>query len=56
MQCLVGVQDEGWAVLCPLTNKTQNMNQIAESRVYISILHAHTSLFFSSRIKHTASN
>jgi len=26
-RCLVGVQDEGWTVLCSLTNKTQDMNQ-----------------------------
>jgi hypothetical protein len=52
---LVVVQDEGWAVLCSLTNKTQNMNQITGTRVYISILPAYTSILFSSRIKHTAS-
>jgi len=56
MKGLVVVQDEGWAVLCSLTNKTQNMNQITGTQVYISLLPAYTSILFSSHIKHTASN
>ena len=28
MRCLVVVQEEGWAVLCSLTNETQDMNQM----------------------------
>jgi len=56
MRCLVVVQDEGWAILCSLTNKTQDMNQIAGTRVYISLLPAYTSILFSCRIKHTTSN
>jgi hypothetical protein len=55
MKCLVVVQDEGWAVLCSLTKGTQDMNQIAATRVYISLLPAFTSILFSSRIYHTAS-
>jgi len=35
MRGLVVVQDEGWAVLRSLTNKTQDMTQIAGTRVYI---------------------
>jgi len=45
MRCLVVVQDDGWAVLCALTQKTQDMNQITGTGVYISCLHLH-SLFF----------
>ena len=26
LRCLVVVQDEGWAVLCSLSNQTQDMN------------------------------
>jgi len=52
----VVVQDEGCAVLCSLTNETQDMNQIAGARGYISHPLAYTSILFSSRIKHTASN
>ena len=55
MRCLVVVQDEGRAVLCSLTNDTQDMYQIAGTRVYISLLPAYTSILFSSCIKHTAS-
>jgi len=54
MRCLAVVQDEGWAGLCSLTKNTQNMNQIAGTRVYISLLPAYTSILFSSHIKHTA--
>ena len=49
------VQDEGWAVLCSLIKKTQDMNQIAGTRVYIYLLPAYTSILFSSQIEHTAS-
>ena len=56
MRWLVVVQDEGWAVLCSLTNKLQDMNQIARTQVYISLLPAYTSILFSFGIKHTASN
>ena len=48
------VQDEGCAMWCSLTNKTQDMNQIAGTRVYISHLPTYTSILFSFRIKHTA--
>jgi len=51
---MVVVPDSGWAVICSLTNKTQDMNQIAETRVYISLLPAYSSNLFWSRIKHTA--
>ena len=54
MKCLVVVQDAGWAGLCSLTNETQDMNQIAGTRVYISLLPAFTSILFSSGICHTA--
>jgi hypothetical protein len=48
------LQNEGWAVLCLLTNKTRKMQQeIAGTRVNISILPAYTSFAFSSRIIHT---
>jgi hypothetical protein len=56
MRCLVVVQDEVWAVLCSLTNKTQDLNHIAGARVYISLLPACTSIIFSCRMKLTASN
>ena len=50
------LQDKGWAVLCSLTNKTHKLNQeIAGTRVYISLLPTYTSFPFSSRIKHTDS-
>jgi len=55
MKCLVVGQDEGWAVLCSLTNKTQDMNQIAGTPVYISLLPASTSILLSSRIYQSAS-
>jgi hypothetical protein len=48
-------QDEGWAVLGSLTNKTQDMNRIAGTRVYISLLSPYTSTIFFSHIKHTGS-
>jgi hypothetical protein len=56
MRCLVVVQDEGWVVMCSLTNKMQDMNQIAGTLVYISLLPTYTLILFSSGIKHTASN
>jgi hypothetical protein len=56
MRCVMVVQDEGWAVLCPLPNNMQDINQIAGTRVYISLLPAYTSILFSSRIEHTTSN
>ena len=50
------VQDEGWAVLCWLTNKTRKLNQeIAGTRVYRSLLPVYTSFLFSSCIIHTDS-
>ena len=55
MKCLVVVQDEGWAILCSLTNETWDMNQIAETQVYTSLLPAYTSILFSSRIEQTPS-
>jgi hypothetical protein len=49
-------QDEGWAVLCSLTNKTQNLNEeIAGAQVYISLLPAYTSVLCFSRMIHTDS-
>jgi hypothetical protein len=48
-------QDEGWAVLGSLTNRTQEMNQIAGTRVYISLLSPYTFTIFFSYIKHTGS-
>jgi hypothetical protein len=56
MRCLIVVQDEGWAVLRSLTNNTQDMNQIARTRVYISLLPTYTSIIFSSCLEHTSSN
>jgi len=53
MRCLVVVQHEGLAVLCSLINKMQNVNQIAGTRVYISVLPAPTSTIFISSIEHT---
>jgi hypothetical protein len=51
MRCLVVLQDECWAVLCSLTNKAHILNEeIAGTRVYISLLPAYTSILFSSRI------
>jgi len=51
---LVDLQDEGWAVLCSLTNKTHKLNQeIAGTRVCISHLPGYTSFHCSSRIIHT---
>jgi len=56
MRCLVVLKDEGWAVLCSLTNKPHKLNQeIAGTRVYISLLPAYTSFLVSSRIIHTDS-
>jgi len=50
MRCLLVVQDEGWAVLCSLTNNMQDMNQSAGTRVYISLPPAYTSILVSSRL------
>jgi hypothetical protein len=50
MKCLVVVQDEGWAILCSLTNETQDVTQIAVTGVFISLLPALTSVLFSSHI------
>jgi hypothetical protein len=56
MRWHVVLQDKGWAVLCSLTNNTHKLNQeIAGTRVYISVLPAYTSFLFSSRIIHTDS-
>ena len=56
MRCLVVVQDEGRAVLCSLTKTMQDIYRIPGTRVYISLLPAYTSILFSFRSKHTASN
>jgi len=49
-------QDEHWAVLCSLTNKTHQLNQeIAGMQVYVSLVPANTSYLFSFRNMHTAS-
>jgi len=54
VRCLVDVQDEGWAVMCSLTNKTHKLNQdITRTQVYISLLPAYTSFLFSARGIHT---
>jgi len=54
MRCLVALQDEGWAVLCSLTNKSHNLNQeIAGTQVYISLLPAYTSFLCSCPIIHS---
>jgi hypothetical protein len=55
MQCLGFVQEQGWAILCSLTNKTQDMNQTAGTEVFISLLPAFTSILFCSRVIHTNS-
>ena len=56
MTCLVVLQDDGWAIWTLLTNKTRKLNQeIAHTRVYISLLPAYTSFPISSRIIHTNS-
>jgi hypothetical protein len=55
MKSLVVVQHEWSAILCSLTNETQDMNQIAETQANISLLPACTSSIFSSRILHSAS-
>jgi len=55
MWCLVVVQDEGWAKLCSLTNNTPDLNQIAGTRVYISLLPAYTFILCTSCIEHNAS-
>jgi len=56
MRCLVVLPDEGSAVLSSLTNKTNKFTQeIAGTRVYISLLPAYTSFLFSSCIIQTSS-
>jgi hypothetical protein len=55
MKYLMVVHDEGWAVLCALTNKTQEMNQIAGNRVYISLSPVCSSINTPPAITHTAS-
>jgi len=56
MRCLVVLHDERCAVLCLITNKTHKLKQeIAGTRVFISLLPAYTSLLCSSRIMHTDS-
>jgi len=50
VRCSVVVQYEGCAVLYSLTNRTQDMYQIAGTRVYISLLPAYTSILFCSRL------
>jgi len=50
------VQDEGWAVVCSLTKKVQDMNEIAGTRVYISLLPAYILIIFSSSTKYIPSN
>jgi hypothetical protein len=55
MNRMVGMKDEGWAIIYSLANTTQNMNQTAGTRVYISLLLAYTSVPFSSCISHNAS-
>jgi hypothetical protein len=37
MSCLVVIQDEGWAVLCSLTNKTQKLNLESRNRQKLRI-------------------
>jgi hypothetical protein len=42
------LQDEGWAVLCLLTNKSHKLNpEIARPRVYIYLLPAYTTFLYS---------
>jgi len=55
MRFLVVVQDEGWPILCSLANKRQEMNQIAGTWVYISLLPTNTSTLISSHFKYTTS-
>jgi hypothetical protein len=56
MRLHVVLQDEGRAVLCLLTNKTYMLNQeIAGTRVYISLFPLYTSFLFSLHIIHTDS-
>jgi hypothetical protein len=56
MRCLVIVDNEGWAVLCTLTNKTQDINKIAGTQVYISLIPTYLSIPFSFCINLTASD
>jgi hypothetical protein len=56
MRWHVVLQDGGWADLGSLTNKTYKLNQeIAGTRVSISLLSAYTSFLFDSRIIHSDS-
>jgi len=55
MRCVVVVEDKGLAVLCSLTNKMQDMNQIAWNEVYISLLPGYTSILSFTHSKHTTS-
>jgi hypothetical protein len=56
MRWHVVLQNEGWAILCSLTNKTEKLNlEIAGTRVYLSLNPANTSFLFSSRSIHTDS-
>jgi hypothetical protein len=55
IRCLVVVQVEGLPILCSLTNDRYDMNQIAGTRVYISLLPANTSIICSFHITYTGS-
>jgi hypothetical protein len=56
MRCQMDLQDDCWAVLSLLTNKTHKLSyEIAGTRVYISLLPTYTSILFSSCIIHTDS-
>jgi len=56
VRCLVVLQDEGWAVLCSLTNKTHKLNQeITGTQVCITLLPAYTSFLYSTSTIHTDS-
>jgi len=49
--CLVVLQDESWAILYLITNKTHKLNKaIASTQVYISHLSTNTFFLFSSGI------
>jgi len=49
------VQVELDAIFCSLTNSTQDMNQIAGTQGYISLLPTYTSITVSSCIEHSGS-
>jgi hypothetical protein len=53
MKCLVIVHDAARAVLCSLSGKMQNMNQITGNPECISLLPPKTSTDISSPVKHT---